>query len=111
MKQEKIVPQHKCTIHKGSAETCRTCFLSQKGYCLDFVKVLSKITKELNCKPFPSVQDKIDIRNEFVLQVLKSSHSFQARNGAQFKTWANKIYFNTRSDFFRNINYCYPHMT
>ena len=93
--------RHACLSSQGTARGCENCHVGAAGYCKEFLGLLRNKCAFLGKEHFLSVQDREDIVGEFVLQVQSSSNTFEGRKGAQFKTWANKIFHHTRADFFR----------
>lgn len=93
---------HDCLKVQGRGKECSNCQVMQKGFCQAFLKVLRKITSNLDGSySSRSVADRNAIIAETVSGIWKGLNNYQGKSGASFSTWAWSIYKNKRNDYLR----------
>jgi DNA-directed RNA polymerase specialized sigma24 family protein len=104
--QKNISFIHECLRFHGRAVICEPCPVKIKGYDQEFLILIQEKAGSLFKE---GLYDAVpDIVADFVQRVIKNIHTFEARwnvehqRNANFKSWAAKIFDNTRADYFRS---------
>ncbi len=97
---------HECLRVRCSAEACERCPVKASGFYKEFLNLLEKKYASL-IKEVQNGQERRDIIADFVSRVIDSVRTFEARwneehqRNAGFRTWAERVFLNTKSDHFR----------